>query len=126
MIDVPPEGELTTEQISLCRITDGSHLAGPPQTVEINFHAGIHVPYLPPGSRELAGAVADAMKTHNLVMLQNHGQVVVAMDYAHAIQNAVFFELACEIILRAGSALVPLTPGAVQSLLTAARNAGSV
>ena len=159
-------GELTAEQIALCRISHGSRLEGPGPTVEINFHAGImrnradigvvlhfqsnaattiacmqpekinfnaipeipfrigsigHVPYLTPGSQELATAVSDAMRQHNLVMLQNHGQVLVAKNYADSIPNAVFFVLACEIILRAGQDLCPLTPEAVASLRASGR-----
>ena len=86
---------------------------------EIPFYVGpvACVPYLPPGSEELAQAVTDAMQNHDLVVLGNHGQVTVAGDVDHAIQNAVFFELASEIILRAGADLLPLPEAEVQALL---------
>jgi len=58
------------------------------------------VEYLPPGSKELAEKVVSAVQTHDLVILQNHGQVVVGKDYDDAIQKAGFFELACQILMR--------------------------
>ena len=67
---------------------------------EIPFYIGpvARVPYLPPGSKQLAAAVAGAMASHDLVVMSNHGLVTAAADYAHAIQNAEFFELACQVI----------------------------
>ncbi len=59
------------------------------------------VDYLPPGSPELARDVVDAMKTANLAIMKNHGQVTAADTLDHAIQNAVFFELACRTLLTA-------------------------
>jgi len=86
---------------------------------EIPFYVGqvAHVPYLPPGSKELARAVIEAMRHHDMVVMGNHGQVTVARDVDHAVQNAVFFELASEIILRAGSDLQPLPEKEVRALL---------
>lgn len=66
------------------------------------------VPFLDPGSRPLADAVTEVMRTHNLAILKNHGMVTVGKTYDEAIQRAVFFELACEIILRGGSRVEPL------------------
>jgi len=150
------------DDVSLCRIADGSLLEGRKPSVEIGFHAGIlrtrcdanvvmhfqtpcatalacrktdsinyfvipeipfyigpvaRVPYLPPGSEELARAVTEAMRDHDMVVMANHGQVTVAHDVDHAIQNAVFFELACEIILRAGADLLPLPESEARELL---------
>jgi ribulose-5-phosphate 4-epimerase/fuculose-1-phosphate aldolase len=72
---------------------------------EIPFYIGpvASVPYFPPGSPRLAKAVSEALKRHNLVQMLNHGQAVTAVDFAHAIQDAAFFELACEIIVRNNS-----------------------
>ena len=66
------------------------------------------VPYIQPGSEPLATAVIAAMKSRNMAVLRNHGMVVVGVDFNDAIQKAVFFELACEIIVRAGKKLRPL------------------
>lgn len=86
---------------------------------EIPFYVGhvAHVPYLPPGSKELAKAVTQAMLAHDMVVMRNHGQVTVARDVDHAVQNAVFFELACEIILRSADNAKSLPDDEVQALL---------
>jgi len=93
---------------------------------EVPFYVGpvAHVPYLPPGSTELAEAVTDAGRDHDMIVLQNHGQVALSADVDHAIQNAVFFELACEIIVRGGDSVRPLSEEAINQLLAARRSAG--
>ena len=83
-------------------------------------------PFHLPGSSELADAVIVAMRKHNLAILRNHGQITAAADFDHAIQNAVFFEMACDIILKAGSLLNHLPPEAVQALHEAAVRSGAV
>jgi ribulose-5-phosphate 4-epimerase/fuculose-1-phosphate aldolase len=85
---------------------------------EIPFYIGPvgQVPYLPPGSEQLADAVIAVMTGHDLAVMANHGQVTVASDFAHVIQNAEFFELACQIILASGRNLKPLSAKAVRSL----------
>lgn len=91
---------------------------------EIPFYIGpvARVPFLLPGSKELAEAVAGAMQDHDMVIMGNHGAVTVAADYAHAIQNAEFFELACQVIVHAGDRLKPI-PLAEVERLTALRRA---
>jgi len=86
---------------------------------EIPFYIGhvARVPYLLPGSKELADAVTRAMQDHDMVIMSNHGMVTVATDYAHAIQNAEFFELACEVITRGGNTLKSLSQVDVDRLL---------
>jgi ribulose-5-phosphate 4-epimerase/fuculose-1-phosphate aldolase len=85
---------------------------------EIPYYIGAigQVPYIMPGTPELAAAVVEVMKTHNLAMLANHGQVTVGATFDEAIQRAVFFELASEIIVRAGDEIRPLTPAAAAAL----------
>lgn len=85
---------------------------------EIPFYIGpiARVPFRLPGSPALADVVVRAMTAHNLAILANHGQVTAAVDFAHAIQNAVFFELACRIILDSGARLRPLPAAAVRRL----------
>jgi ribulose-5-phosphate 4-epimerase/fuculose-1-phosphate aldolase len=58
------------------------------------------VPFLPPGSRELALAIAEQVTTFSLVQLANHGQVVWGNNYQDVIRKAVFFEFACSILLQ--------------------------
>ncbi len=86
---------------------------------EIPFYIGhvARVPYLLPGSKELAEAVAGAMQDHDLVIMSNHGLVTAAADYAHVIQNAEFFELACEVIIHGQGKLRPLPAEDVKTLL---------
>jgi ribulose-5-phosphate 4-epimerase/fuculose-1-phosphate aldolase len=85
----------------------------------VPFYIGpvARVLYSQPGSKELAGAVTDAMRTHDMVTIVNHGQVTAADNFAHAIQNASFFELACEIILHGGDELAPLSCEEAEYLL---------
>jgi ribulose-5-phosphate 4-epimerase/fuculose-1-phosphate aldolase len=81
------------------------------QTETVNFNVIIEVPiyigtpaivpYRPPGSGQLAQAVIEAFRkpqTH-LAILKNHGLVSTGKDFNDAIQKAVFFELACKILL---------------------------
>jgi len=56
------------------------------------------VPFLIPGSNQLARAVTSALKKHEMTILRNHGQVVVGLDLDQAIAKAVYFELACRIV----------------------------
>lgn len=60
------------------------------------------VPYLLPGSPDLAEAVTAAIKGHDLAIMRNHGQVTVGKNFDEVIENATYFELACKIILNAG------------------------
>jgi len=76
------------------------------------------VPYILPGSPELANAVVEAMQDHDLAVLANHGQVTVARDLNTAIQNAAFFELASHIILHGGQDVTPLPQEAIAAFQT--------
>ena len=74
-------------------------------TAEVPCYCGSEIPVLPyyrPGSPELAKSVTEAMQNHDTVLLSKHGQVVCGKDFDDAFQKAVFFEMACEIIVRAG------------------------
>jgi len=88
-------------------------------TIEVPVYIGTPaaVPYLPPGSDELAQAVVDAFKDPQtqVAILKNHGLVSVGKDFNDAIQKAVFFELACQIILTNPRAK-PLDEGAAKHL----------
>lgn len=60
------------------------------------------IPYYRPGSKELADAVTHALTDHDCVLMSKHGQTVCGKDFDDAFQKAVFLELACSIIVRAG------------------------
>lgn len=151
-------GNMSKDQVAVCRIDDGATLNGKNPSKEIGFHAAIlrervdvnvvlHfqspcattiacrkpqvenffvipelpyyigpvavVPYLTPGSRELAEAVTAAIKDHDITILRNHGQVTVGKDFDEVIEKAMFFELACKIILMAGCDVQLLSEEAV-------------
>jgi len=75
------------------------------------------VEYLPPGSQGLADAVINAFAdgTTQMAFLKNHGLVTIGKNFDDAIQKAVFFELACQILLTHPDAKV-LDPAAVDNL----------
>jgi ribulose-5-phosphate 4-epimerase/fuculose-1-phosphate aldolase len=74
-------------------------------TAEVPCYCGREIPVIPyfrPGSPELAKAVLEAMQSHDCILLSKHGQVVCGKDFDDAFQKAVFFEMACHIIVGAG------------------------
>ena len=97
------------------------------QPEQYNFNVIIEVPayigtpavvnYLPPGSQELAEAVTGAFAdgTTQMAILKNHGLVTVGKDFDDAIQKAVFFELACRILLT-NSKTKPIDEAAIEQL----------
>lgn len=90
--------------------------------IEVPVYIGTpaFVPYHPPGSSELANAVAQAMTDHDMVIMRNHGLVTIGRDFDEAAQRAVFFELACQILL-IQDAPVPLPASALPWLRQAGR-----
>lgn len=74
------------------------------------------VPYHRPGSPELAKAVTEALTDHDCALLSKHGQVVCGKDFDDAFQKAVFFELACAIIVRSGFNYLTLSEAEIEDL----------
>lgn len=93
---------------------------------EIPYHVGpiAVVPYMNPGSEDLAQSVISAINGHDLVVIQNHGQVTVGKDFHDAIQRAMFFEFACEILFHAGDQIQTL-PEEATSFLSDAKKKNS-
>lgn len=90
-------------------------------TAEVPCHVGADIPVIPyyrPGSPELAAAVVDAMKDHNSVLLQKHGQVVCGKDFDQAFERAMFFEMACRIIILSKGEYNTLSPVEIDDLET--------
>lgn len=90
-------------------------------TAEVPCHVGSEIPMVPyyrPGSKELAQAVIEAMRDHNSIMLLKHGQVVCGKDFDQAFERAMFFEMACRIVLLAGGGHAVLTPEEIDDLDT--------
>jgi L-fuculose-phosphate aldolase len=57
------------------------------------------LPYLVPGSADLADAVAEAAAEHDAILLGNHGSVVLAADLAAAVNVAEALELMCRMLV---------------------------
>ncbi len=72
--------------------------------------------YICPGSPEIGRMVTESMRKHNLVVLRNHGQVVVGKDFDEVIQRALFFELACGIIMRSNNQAIRLSDGQIREM----------
>lgn len=90
-------------------------------TAEVPCHVGREIPAIPyyrPGSPELAHAVVTAMRNHNSILLLKHGQVVCGKDFNQAFERAMFFEMACRIIIQSGGAYTVLTPAEIADLDT--------
>ena len=88
-------------------------------TAEVPCHVGAEIPAIPyyrPGSKELAEAVIAAMKDHNSVLLRKHGQVVCGKDFDQAFERAMFFEMACRIIVQSHGDYSVLTPQEIEDL----------
>ena len=88
-------------------------------TAEVPIHVGREIPVIPfhrPGSPELAKAVVEAMRDHNSVFLAKHGQVVCGKDFDQAFERAMFFEMACRIVLTAGKDCTFLTEAEIDDL----------
>ena len=90
-------------------------------TAEIPCHVGSEIPIVPyfrPGSPELAEGVKTALKAHNSCLLRKHGQVVCGKDFDEAFERAMFFEMACRIIVLTGGKYTVLTPEDIEDLET--------
>lgn len=73
-------------------------------TLEVPYRVGeiAVIPYYRPGSRELAEAVIEAMRVRDAVLMSNHGQVVCGKSFDEVLERALFFEMACRIIVQSG------------------------
>lgn len=90
-------------------------------TLEIPYHVGSEIPVIPyyrPGSVELAEAVIEGMREHNTLLLRKHGQVVCGKDFNQAFERAVFFEMACRIIILSGGKYMTLSRTEIDDLET--------
>ncbi len=74
------------------------------------------VPFYPPGSKQLAEAVTKEASQSNLIIMQNHGLVTLANDVDLLLKRAVFFELACQILLIGGSRVRGLTKEQIKDM----------
>lgn len=72
---------------------------------EVPFYMGTPqiVPYASPGSDELSDSVIAAARMGDVILLCNHGQVVLGRTVDDGLQKAGFFELACTIMVHAAT-----------------------
>lgn len=90
-------------------------------TAEIPCHVGSEIPVIPyfrPGSPELAEHVVAAMKDHDSILLRKHGQVVCGKDFDEVFERAVFFEMACRIIILTRGEFITLSKDEISDLET--------
>lgn len=88
-------------------------------TAEIPIHVGQEIPAIPyfrPGSPELAAHVIEAMKDHNSIFLLKHGQVVCGKDFDEAFERAMFFEMACRIVINTNKQFTVFTKEEIDDL----------
>ena len=123
---------LTKDKVAVCRLETGEILNGVKPSMESVFHLGVlrerpdvnvvlhfQSPYATAvACMELAEAVIAAMKDHNSVLLQKHGQVVCGKDFNQAFERAMFFEMACRIIVLSGGKYKTLTKEEIDDLET--------
>ena len=91
-------------------------------TAELPYHVGAEIPQIPyhrPGSPELAAAVIEAMKDHNSILLRKHGQMTCGKDFNQALERAMFFEMACRIVIQTGCKYTTLTQAEKDDLMAA-------
>ncbi len=72
---------------------------------EVPFYMGTPqiVPYNSPGSDELSQSVVNAAREGDVIVLCNHGQVVLGRTVDEGLQKAGFFELACTVMVHSRS-----------------------
>ena len=90
-------------------------------TAEVPCHVGREIPVVPyyrPGSPELAQAIIEALKEHNSALMLKHGQVVCGATFDQAFERAMFFEMACRIIVLSGGEYNTFTAQEIEDLDT--------
>lgn len=91
-------------------------------TAELPLYVGRVIPELPfmrPGSPELAESVVEALRNRNTIQLLKHGQVVCGKDFDDVYQRAMFLEMGCRLVyqsLQAGKKPNVLTDEEIDAL----------
>lgn len=87
--------------------------------IEVPLYIGevAHLPYLMPGSEELAETVGKTAIKSSMIQMGNHGQVALGKNFKEVFEKAIFFELCCKIIVEAGSKYRPIDSGELSQLL---------
>lgn len=87
--------------------------------IEIPVYIGkvSHLPFLMPGSQNLADTVATAAIGSDILQLANHGQIAIGKNYKEVIEKAVFFELCCRIIVGTANKYNPICEADLPQLI---------
>ena len=120
---------LQAEKVSICKVATGEVMNGVKPSMESGFHLGIlrerpDVNVVLHFQSKYATAVACMkqkptnfnVKDHDSILLTNHGQVVCGKDFDEVFERAMFFEMACRIIVQAGGDYSVLTPQDIEDL----------
>lgn len=89
--------------------------------IENIFYLGriARVPYIHPGTHQLADAVGEAVREHETVILSNHGVITFHQSVPDVLMRVESFEMSCRILLMARMANIPLnhlSPDLVEEL----------
>ncbi len=78
--------------------------------IENIFYLGriARVPFLQPGSTQLAEAVGDAVREHETVILSNHGVITFHQTVPDVLMRVESFEMSCRLLVMARAANIPL------------------
>ena len=93
--------------------------------IENIFYLGsiARVPYIQPGTQQLAEAVAEAVREHETIILSNHGVITFHRSIPDVLMRVESFEMSCRIIVMARMANIPLNHLSAE-LVEALRSAG--
>lgn len=89
--------------------------------IENIFYLGriARVPFLQPGSEQLAEAVGDAVREHETIILSNHGVITFHQSVPDVLMRVESFEMTCRLLVMARAANIPLNrlpPDVVEAL----------
>jgi L-fuculose-phosphate aldolase len=78
--------------------------------IENIFYVGevARVPYIQPGTQQLADAVAEAVREHETIILSNHGVIAFHSSIPDVLMRVESFEMSCRILVMARMANIPL------------------
>lgn len=78
--------------------------------IENIFYLGriARVPYIHPGTQQLADAVGEAARDHETIILSNHGVITFHRSIPDVLMRVESFEMSCRIIVTARMANIPL------------------
>lgn len=68
----------------------------------------VRLPYIHPGTPELASAVFEAIQQHETLILSNHGVITFHSSIPDVLMRVESFEMTCRILVKARAAGIPL------------------